>query len=110
MIAVTPDFAELYSVGAGDLLLCVNGLSTPLISSSALEKLLYAGLNSFEVVSQESFEANNQAAATATATAAAATAAAAAAAAAAATAARPPTRSKEQLSLNRHGFYAKGTY
>jgi hypothetical protein len=74
LTAVTTDFEELHSVGAGDLLLSVNGVSTQLLSSSELERMLCVRLESFEVV------------------------------------ASVRQLSKEQLSLNRHGFYAKGTY
>ena len=92
LTAVTVEFKRFYSVVAGDLLLSVNGVATSLLSSSDLENILCAGfaLVSFEVVGKLTYDENNNAAATAMA--------------------RPQIQSKEQLSLNRHGFYAKGNY
>ena len=99
LVAVTVEFSESHLVGVGDFLCSVNGISTTLLSASAMESILDTNIESFEVVTKLN------------AAAAAATAAAAAAAAAAAVAAsRPQNLSKEQLSLNKHGFYAKGTY
>ena len=95
LVAVTVEFSGLHSVGVGDFLSSVNGLSTTLLSASAMESVLDTNIESFEVVTKLN---------------AAAAAAATAAAAAAVAASRPQNLSKEQLSLNRHGFYAKGTY
>ena len=89
LTAVTGRFNELYSVGAGDLLLSVNGVATSLLCSSDLENILCAGfeLGSFEVISRQTYDANHRH-----------------------TAGQPRIISKEQLSLNRHGFHAKGIY
>ena len=94
LIAVTVEFSESHSVGVGDFLCSVNGLSTTLLSASAMDSVLETNIETFEVVTKLN-------AAAAAATAAIVTAVAAA---------RPQNLSKEQLSINKHGFYAKGTY
>ena len=75
----------------------VNGVPTRDISSIDLERMLCAGLTSFEVINKATYDGNNNAAT------------------AAATAARKGPKllqpsSKEELSMSLHGFYAKGFY
>ena len=84
LVAVTVEFSQSHLVGVGDFLSSVNGLSTTLLSASAMESVLETNIASFEVVTK----LNATAAATFAAVAAAA----------------------RQLSLNRHGFHAKGTH
>ena len=83
LTAATIEFSELHSVGVQDLLLAVNGVSTALLSVEELETILSSDLESFEVVRKVDFEAAR---------------------------ASSQIQLKEQLSLNRHGFYAKGNY
>ena len=52
LIAVTVEFSESHSVGVGDFLSSVNGLSTTLLSASAMESVLDTNIESFEVVTK----------------------------------------------------------
>ncbi len=70
--AVTVEFSRSHSVGVGDFLSSVNGISTTHLSASDLESVLENNIESFDVIAK--------------------------------------SQSKEQMALNRHGFYAKGTF
>ena len=52
LIAVTVEFSESHSVAVGDFLSSVNGLSTTLLSASAMESVLDTNIESFEVVTK----------------------------------------------------------
>ena len=93
MKSVTADISRLRGVVVGDFLLSVDGVCTNLLGKSALDALLLSSFVSCRFLTRAVYATGAAAAATTTFTAAA----------------RPQNLSKEQLSLNRHGFYAKGT-
>ena len=97
MKSITADISRLRGVAVGDFLLSVDGVCTNLLGKSALDALLLSNFTSCQFLTRAVYESNAAAVTTATAAAVAATA-------------RPQNLSKEQLSLNKHGFYAKGTY
>ena len=52
LVAVTVEFSESHLVGVGDFLRSVNGISTTLLSASAMESVLETNVESFEVVTK----------------------------------------------------------